>query len=78
MRFIVGMGSRLWVWETSVTPVLMRTRADDDSEDHDNTAMDPAGSVNAHMELSPHALHDGATDPRRFGFYGSKDTSEAS
>ena len=72
MRFLFGVGSRLFVWDTSVTKVSMRIsdggKSDDEEEEFEEAPpVDPHGTLSSHCELSPQAIFDGAS-ARRFGF----------
>ena len=74
MRFVFGVGSKLFFWETTLKKVAMRTSDDDSEEEEDFKAappMDPHGTLNCHAELSPQAIFDGAS-VRRFGFHGGE------
>lgn len=70
MRIIFGAGSRLFIWETSVSKVKMAMGGEAE-ETFDQVPQDPHSTVSAHTEISPHAIYDGASI-RRFGFHGSK------
>lgn len=70
MRFLFGVGKRLFVWDTSVTKVSMRIAGDDteeEDEEFESAPVDPHGTLSSHCELSPQAIFDGAK-ARRFGF----------
>lgn len=75
MRLIFGAGSKLFVWETSVSKVTMRlagAAADDESEEEEDfkhVPQDPHGTNGAHLEISPDAI--GAYGKRKMGFSGS-------
>jgi len=73
MRFLFGIGSKLFVWDSSITKVTMRLQGandDDEEEEFEETPpQDPHSTVNAHMELSPQAVY-GEARARRFGFHG--------
>ena len=70
MRIILGFGHRMWVWETALTPVLMKRAGEvsEDDEDFKSAPVDPHGTVLSHMEISPDAI--GLRG--RFGFHGSE------
>ena len=78
MRFLFGVGSRLFVWETSVAKVCMRIAGDgaepddEDEEDFKHIPQDPHSTNGAHLEISPDAI--GAYGKRKMGFYGSEDS----
>ena len=78
MRLIFGVGSKLFVWETSITRVTMRlagASAEDDEEDGEDfkhIPQDPHSTNGAHLELSPDAI--GAYGKRKMGFSGSEST----
>lgn len=73
MRLIFGIGSRLFVWESSVSKVRMKLAGESGEEESPEAPVpDPHGTVNAHCELSPQAIFEGAKAPRRFGFHGSE------
>jgi hypothetical protein len=80
MRFIFGIGGKLFVWETSVARVTMRlagkSSEDDDEgeEDFKHIPQDPHGTNGAHLEISPDAI--GAYGKRRIGFSGSEGSSK--
>lgn len=71
MRIIIGAGSRLFIWETSVSKVKMQVKGDETEEEFDQVPQDPHSTVSAHTEISPHAIYDGPSD-MKFGFHGSK------
>lgn len=67
------MGSRLFVWETSLNKVAMRVAGEQAAETEEfeqAPPVDPHGTLSAHMEISPTAVMDGAV--RKFGFHGSE------
>lgn len=73
MRFIFGIGSKLFVWETSIAKVAMRVAGeapelDDDEEFETAPPQDPHGTLSSHCELSPAVVYDSAKATRRFGF----------
>lgn len=73
MRLIIGFGHRMWVWETALTPVLMKRASEaaaEDDEDFKSAPVDPHGTVLSHMEISPDAI--GLRGKSRFGFNGSE------
>jgi len=75
MRFIFGIGSRLLVWETSMTRVTMKLASQsaeegDEEEDFKHIPQDPHGTNGAHLEISPDAI--GAFGKRKMGFSGSE------
>jgi len=76
MRLILGAGSKLFVWETSVTKVKMRIAGEASGEAEEefeqSPPQDPHGTLSSHLELSPHAVYEGAQAKRRFGFGGEK------
>lgn len=71
MRLTLGLGSKLWVWETSVTALSLKFSNDEDETEEPQT-IDHTGTLSAHLELSPHAIIDGVPGARRFGFYGTQ------
>lgn len=75
MRIIFGIGSRLFVWETSVSKVAMRIAGSSEENDNDEfepaPPQDPHGTLNCHAELSPSVVYDSAKAGKRFGFHGS-------
>lgn len=77
MRLIFGIGSKLLVWETSITRVTMRVagKSPDDSEEEEDfkhIPQDPHSTNGAHLELSPDAI--GTYGKRKMGFGGSEST----
>jgi hypothetical protein len=83
MRLILGIGSRMLVWETSMAMVKMRiagTTADDEEDDEDfkHIPQDPHSTNGAHMEISPDAIgayaRNYAQRQRGMGFRGSEST----
>jgi hypothetical protein len=76
MRIVFGVGTRLFIWETSVSRVAMRTTGDSDEECDDDfkpaPPMDPHGTLSSHCEISPQAIY-GEVNVRRFGFHGGKE-----
>jgi len=78
MRFIFGVGSKLFVWETSVAKVKMRIAGDAPDEDGEEEEFEPAppqdphGTLSSHLELSPQVIYDSAQEKRRFGFGSEK------
>jgi hypothetical protein len=78
MRFIFGVGSRLFIWDTSVSRVAMRVTGGHDEEDEEEfkeaPPMDPHSTNGAHMEISPSVMFD-TGKARRMGFHGSEGTS---
>jgi hypothetical protein len=78
VQLTFGVGSKLWMWTTSVTTLHIKLNSDDHEEEEELiSTVDPAGTVHAHTEISPHAVMEGATDPRRFGFYGRGSEAES-
>lgn len=76
MKLIFGTGSRLYVWETSLAKANVVNGQDGEAEmpeAGENPPVDPHGTLHVMAEISPHAVDEGARDPRRFGFYGSAD-----
>lgn len=73
MRFIFGVGTKLFIWETSVSKVRMHVSGDTAEGEEDNDTFeaappqDPHSTLNSHLEISPQAIMDGAS-ARRFGF----------
>lgn len=76
MRIIFGIGSKLFVWETSVSKVGMRvageSQADEEEEFEPAPPQDPHGTLSSHCEISPAVLYDTAKAGRRFGFHGGE------
>jgi hypothetical protein len=74
MRFVFGVGTKLFIWETTIGQVAMRTTEDSPDEEEEDfkeaPPQDPHGTLNAHLELSPQAVY-GEAKARRFGFHGS-------
>ena len=73
MRIIFGIGSKLFVWESSVSKVAMRVASESsDTEDEEDykaaPPQDPHGTLSSHCEISPAVLYDSAKADRRFGF----------
>lgn len=80
MRFILGIGSKLLVWDTSVTRVTMRVAGEsseevEGEEDFKHIPQDPHSTNGAHLEISPEAI--GAYGKRKMGFSGSESTGKA-
>lgn len=76
MRIVFGIGSRLFVWETSVSKVAMRVagnREEESGEEEFDPAppQDPHGTLSSHCEISPAVMYDSAK-ARRFGFGSEK------
>lgn len=77
MRIIFGIGSKLFVWESSVSKVAMRVAgaaseaADDEEEFKSAPPQDPHGTLSSHCEISPAVMYDSAK-ARRFGFGSEK------
>lgn len=71
MRFLFGVGSKMFIWDTSVTKVTMRVAGSSDAEDDEEfeqaPPVDPHGTLSSHCELSPQAVFEGGS-ARRFGF----------
>jgi hypothetical protein len=79
MRFIFGVGSRLFIWDTSISKVAMRVTSsheeeDDGEEFKEAPPMDPHSTNGAHMEISPSVMFD-TGKARRMGFHGSEGIS---
>lgn len=76
MRFIFGVGGKLFVWETSVAKVKMRVAGEaseeEDEEFEPAPPQDPHGTLSSHLELSPQVIYEGAQEKRRFGFGSEK------
>ena len=76
MRFVFGVGSKLFFWETSLKKVTMRTSDDSSDEDEEDfkpaPPQDPHGTLSSHLEISPHAIMDteDSARVRKFGFSG--------
>ena len=72
MRLLFGVGSKLFIWNTAVTKVNMKFASDEEDESEEEfeqaPPQDPHSTVGAHCELSPHAIFEGASATRRFGF----------
>jgi hypothetical protein len=78
MRIVFGVGSRLFFWETSLKKVHMRTNddSDDEAEEFEHAPVDPHGTLNCHMEISPTAVYGSASAERKFGFGSEKPGGE--
>lgn len=76
MRFIFGVGGKLFVWETSVAKVKMRVAGEAPEEEEEEfepaPPQDPHGTLSSHLELSPQVIYEGAQEKRRFGFGSEK------
>lgn len=77
MRFIFGVGGKLFVWETSVAKVKMRVAGEAPEEEEEEEfeqapPQDPHGTLSSHLELSPQVIYEGAQEKRRFGFGSEK------
>jgi hypothetical protein len=76
MRLIFGVGSKLFIWDTSVAKVTMRIAGDatepddEDDEGFKHIPQDPHSTNGAHLEISPDAI--GAYGKRKMGFHGSE------
>lgn len=70
MRLIFGVGTKLFIWETSISRVTMRVAGseveDDEEEECKHIPQDPHSTVSAHLEISPDAI--GAYGKRKMGF----------
>lgn len=69
MRFLFGVGSKMFIWDTSVTKVTMRIAGGEteEEEEFESAPVDPHGTLSSHCELSPQAIFEGGS-ARRFGF----------
>jgi hypothetical protein len=71
MRFFFGVGTKLFMWDTSVAKVNMRVSGGDDEDEEgyeQAPPMDPHSTLNCHAELSPNAVYGGSASARRMGF----------
>lgn len=79
MRFLFGIGTKLLVWETSVTKVSMRLSGEatepDEEEEFQHVPQDPHSTNSAHLEISPDAI--GAYGKKKMGFSGSESEGSA-
>lgn len=77
MRIVFGFGTKLYIWESSIGKVRMKTAGDasgegEDEEDFSEAPpQDPHGTLSAHLELSPQVVY-GQAKARRFGFHGGE------
>lgn len=70
MKLIFGIGSHLYIWDTSVAKVQMQVRgagSEDSEEEFESAPTDPHGTLSSHLEISPSAIYEGANE-WRFGF----------
>lgn len=70
MRFTIGVGKHIWIFEAGVSHAQMQTRSDQVDDGDEHVGVDPHGTVSCHSEISPHAI--GAYSQRRMGFHGSE------
>lgn len=77
MRIVFGVGSKLYIWESTVGQVRMKAAGDaagtedEDDDFKESPPQDPHGTLSAHCELSPQAVY-GEAKARRFGFGSEK------
>ena len=70
MKIIFGVGSHLFIWESSIAKVVIKT-TEDALDSFEQLPVDPHGTLSSHLEISPDAI--GAYGKRRMGF-GLQDT----
>lgn len=71
MQFVFGVGSKLFVWETSLSRVRVKGSGEVSDAKFEQAPVDPHGTLSSHLEISPQAVFEGASQ-RRFGFCGSE------
>lgn len=70
MRFVVGIGKHMWIWETGVSHATIQASSAQAVAEEGFVDRDPHGTVSCHAEISPHAV--GAYAKQRMGFHGSE------